>query len=572
MKDFLFKAYDFCGNAYDFDTSKTDRGILLTLKKEKISGMNNICALGEFTQAQMGDEGFYLIPRSPSQASDILVRFEKRNNIVFNQENPIMAILGIKKNDACYLIRIERNYRFHINIEAKNSKYNLSVVFELERDCPATDTNGPQEDIRIEIFFLDACDDWYDIARLEREIRLERNEITTLKEKCKTDAVEYARKYPLIRIRCAWKPSPTPVLHQTTENEPAMHIACDFKRVRELADECKAQGVEGAEFQLVGWNIKGHDGRWPQAFPVEEELGGESELINTIAHLKKLGYRISLHDNVLDAYEIADNFSFDDLTKTKDGTYESWGDWSGGCSYNICPTAQKRNAEQRVPRMMALGVNGMHYSDVISLANPSACFDKNHPLHYKSSLDITKEIMGYMKKSFGAFSSEGAMDFSLGYIDYALYTSLGAAFGNQMPDICSEAVNAYEVAYHGIVLYNPICTTVNYPIKHPQDRLTLIMRGGKPSFYFYSKFCTGTKVNWMGEDDFTCTNDEDMKKSVALIKKSLNDYKKLCHLQLEFMDKYEVTDDGVEIASYACGTTKKHEGKEIEPYGFIMID
>ena len=52
-----------------------------------------------------------------------------------------------------------------------------------------------------------------------------------------------------------------------------MRAACTFRRVRELADECKAQGLEGAEFQLVGWNLRGHDGRWPQAFPVEEALG-----------------------------------------------------------------------------------------------------------------------------------------------------------------------------------------------------------------------------------------------------------------------------------------------------------
>jgi hypothetical protein len=33
-----------------------------------------------------------------------------------------------------------------------------------------------------------------------------------------------------------------------------------------------------AQLCLVGWNQKGHDGRWPQIFPVEEALGGEEKL------------------------------------------------------------------------------------------------------------------------------------------------------------------------------------------------------------------------------------------------------------------------------------------------------
>ena len=173
------------------------------------------------------------------------------------------------------------------------------------------------------------------------------------------------------------------------------------------------------------------------------------------------------------------------------------------------------------------------------------------------------------------------MDFSNNYIDYVLYATFGSPYGTKLPDICSESVNAFEVAYHGTVLYNPMSTTINYPIKHPVERLNLIMRGGKPSIYFYSKFCTGTKVNWMGEDDFTCDGEEDMKKCVSLIRSALEDHKRLCHLQLEFMDSYDVLGDGLEMATYSDGTrlvgnfsdtAKKYEDKEIEPYGYAILN
>ena len=581
MSNYLFTAHDTCGNTFTFDQSKTDRGILLTLKKEKLKGMYNIHALGEFTRTSTGEEGFYLIPRNRNQSGDIVTRFDKREDMTFQQGQLLMSFFGFRNKDVCCLCRAERSYRLRFDVEVIGGVYSLSAVFEIERDCPDPETGLPAEDIRIEVIFLDENTSWCDMARLEREIRLERKEIVTLAKKCQREAVEYARKYPLIRIRNGWKPSPTPVLHQTLETEPPMHVACTFRRVRELAEECKAQGVEGAEFQLVGWNLRGHDGRWPQAFPVEEALGGEEELRKTAEHLKSLGYRISLHDNIMDAYEIAENFSPDDLTKTKSGGFDSWGDWSGGCSYNICPTVQRRNAQDRAPKMAALGVNGIHYSDVLSIVEPSSCFDKKHPLPFHKALDITKKNMEYMGSVFGAFSSEGAMDFSNNYIDYVLYATFGSTYGTKLPDICSESVNAFEVAYHGTVLYNPMSTTINYPIKHPVERLNLIMRGGKPSIYFYSKFCTGTKVNWMGEDDFTCDGEEDMKKCVSLIRSALEDHKRLCHLQLEFMDSYDVLGDGLEMATYSDGTrlvgnfsdtAKKYEDKEIEPYGYAILN
>lgn len=580
MDNYILDAHDTDGNSYEFEKRTTELGFLLTLKKENIKVGKSIQALSEFTKVNVGDEGFYAIPRNRTQQGDIITNFDERDDIVFSQSNTVMSFFGFKKKDMCCLIRIERSYLFRFVVEKRGKIYTLSVVFDIENDLIKEGNGTPASDINIEIVFLDKASDFNDIARTEREIRLSRGEIISLRDKCRSEAVEYARKYPLVRIRNGWKPVPTPVLHQTLENEPSMHVACTFKRVRELADEFKAQGIEGAEFQLVGWNIKGHDGRWPQAFPVDEDLGGKAELMRTAEHLKALGYRISLHDNIVDAYEIADCFSEADLTKKKNGELCKCGDWSGGRSYNICPTAQIRNAHERVPKIKALGVNGVHYSDVLSIVTPSPCYDKNHPLSFKSALEMTKEIMDYMRTEFGAFSSEGAMDFSIKHIDYALYATFGNAFGDEAPAIADALVNMFEVAYHGTILYNPMSTTINYPIKNPIDRLNLIMRGGKPSIYYYSKFCTNGKVNWMGENDFTCDGDEDMKMSVSLVKTALDDYEPLRHLQLEYMERYDYLGEGLEVATYSDGTrlvgnfsdnVKIFEDKEIEPFGYVML-
>ena len=72
-----------------------------------------------------------------------------------------------------------------------------------------------------------------------------------------------------------WEEEETVIPEQTPENEPEMHVASTFRDVSDLLDEFHKRGIDEAEFCLVGWNKSGHDGRWPQAFPVEEKLGGE---------------------------------------------------------------------------------------------------------------------------------------------------------------------------------------------------------------------------------------------------------------------------------------------------------
>ena len=56
----------------------------------------------------------------------------------------------------------------------------------------------------------------------------------------------------------------------------AFHIETEV--VKEILRRFKAAGIDNAEFCLVGWNKGGHDGAFPDLFPVEKTLGSEDEL------------------------------------------------------------------------------------------------------------------------------------------------------------------------------------------------------------------------------------------------------------------------------------------------------
>ena len=116
-----------------------------------------------------------------------------------------------------------------------------------------------------------------------------------------------------------------------------MKVAVTFDRVGDILDELKRQGVERAEICLVGWNQKGHDGRFPQVFPVEEQLGGESKLRQLIKKAQSMGFQIVCHSNSSDAYGIADTWDAEYVIKKPDGSFSTHAVYSGGRMYDVCP-------------------------------------------------------------------------------------------------------------------------------------------------------------------------------------------------------------------------------------------
>ena len=81
----------------------------------------------------------------------------------------------------------------------------------------------------------------------------------------------------------------------------------------------------------------------------------------------------------------------------------------------------------------------------------------------------------------------------------------------------------------------------------------MIEYGGRPSFYFYSKF-TNNGNNWMGEDDALADADEHLAKTVSRIKYAYDEYKKLGDTVYAHMDSHRKIAEGVYEICYSNGT------------------
>lgn len=501
------------------------------------------------TLATNEDEGYFVLPRSANNPDYSVFYYNRhKENLLKDMDRSNIPIFGMVHKDKAFLgIVSGMSHDYSLRLEQNDGKYRLYVNYLIYGE-------QPYEDLKIEYFMLDPkTADYSAVGKRYREYLLGKGRIQPISKREKTSkTLTYAKESVNIRIRQGWKPAPAEILHQTIENEPDVFVACSFSRVGDILDELKKQGVDKAEICLVGWNVKGHDGRWPQAFPVFEEAGGEDDLRKLIKKAQNMGYRIVCHSNSCDQYEIADNYDRENTRRDRDG--EPVVDrvaWSGGEMYQMCPEVAWKQAQESIPKIAQMGFFGTHYYDVLGINNPRRCWHKDHYVTAGDAVMYAEKLCTLAKEYFGGVSSEGGYDFVAPYLDYALYASFHDCV-TKKDLIDDEIIPLWQIVFHGTVLSNPCSATINPTFKDPEHMLKVIEFGGRPTYYFYSRFMNNNN-NWMGEIDCRCRDDEELCESIAKIKKGYDIYKELRYLQTEFMDKHEKVAEGVYRTTYSNG-------------------
>ena len=530
-------------------------------------GLKSVELRPDFATAKIGEEGYFVMPNGE------VGTFHEQNGERTVKNYMPMPVFGMKNPRATFVAIVTgMPYAYTLVARAKAGVYTIFPRFELA----GRDAYG---DIAVDYHLLAGEQaDYSGMAQVYRKYQLGRKACVPLKERVKgRPELAYAAKSLAIRIRLGWKPMPTSVEEQTPATEPPMKVAVTFDRVGDILNEFKRQGVERAEICLVGWNQKGHDGRFPQNFPVEEQLGGEVKLRQLITKAQAMGFQIVCHSNSSDAYRVADVWDEEYIIKKPDGTLEKNAALSGGRMYDVCPQrAYERFAQKELRDIAAFGFRGLHYIDVLTVVQPRACFDQRHPLNPNQSARWVGKIMGEAQDVLGGSASEGGHDFCCGKLDYALYASIVPPKKHPMVD---RMVPFWQLVYHGIILSNPFPPTCNYTIKDDVTRLMLVEFGGRPFFYFYSNYRDNNDA-WMGKEDLTCEDDKALSASVAKVKEGYDEFNKLAYLQPEFMEKHEAVapevfrtaySDGSEIISNYRAEAFDYKGKTVKPHAYILV-
>jgi len=516
-------------------------GERLVLPRDRIraKGAVRLDIVPEFARARKGERGFWFTPYGLYGEYDC----DDGTHFAGKDRMP-MPMFGWSNARGAYLAVVESlKYFVRENVVAKNGAYEIAAVLEREL-C-----EQPYEDLVIRYHRRPADASYAALAKIYRAEQLKRGVVRPFTARFKENKVlEQAILAPEIRIRQAWKPVPSPVKFQSPENEPPVHVAVTFARVKAIADELKRQGVADAELCLVGWNVGGHDGRWPQYFPAEPKLGGDEALKDAIRHVRGLGYLIVPHGNFVEGYTVADSWDAEWVTKNEDGSlrlYDQRGTtWGGGLPYKMCPQrSYERFCSKQIPRLAAYGFKGLGYFDVTTICEPVACHDPRHPCGRHQGVAYWGLNAALSQHAFGGFQSEGCNDYLGGGLDFSLYDFFGdpaqveTRHLEKKGALAKRVVPILQIVYNGIIAQNPFTTTMNVTLKDRCAQLKAIEFSGRPAFYFYQKFKTGGK-SWMGSEDLTCATDEELRASVGRIREGYDRYQKLKHLQLAFIEEH----------------------------------
>lgn len=506
-----------------------------------------------FGHAARGEAGYWFSPYGhygewDRDAGRFFTDDDRMTMPMFGWATPRGAWLAIITSLACYP---------KLLVEAEDGRYAVSCALDGEL-C-----SEPYEDFEIVYHPFPVGTGYAALARCYREYQLARGAVRPLRERVRDNPIlRRAVEAPEIRIRQAWKPVPSPVPHQQPENEPPVHVAITFDRVRDISRALRAAGVADAELCLVGWNIGGHDGRWPQSFPAELLLGGDKGLREAIAAVTADGYLIVPHGNFRDGYEIADSWDAEWVVKNPDGTPKAdpVNTWGGGLPYFICPRrAYERFATKDMARMAAFGFRGIGYFDVVTIVQAPPCRDPRHPCSRAEGARWWGRCAEVARREFGGFASEGSVDHFAGSLDSVLYASFDQPPAIERRDrpgreLARTMVPIFQIVYNGIIVQNPFTETVNPTIKSRYWQLKLLEYGGRPSFYFYSQFRTDG-AHWMGRNDLGCATDDELSAAVAKIKEGADLYARFVHLQYEFIDNHERLAEGVFCTSWSNGAS-----------------
>ncbi len=504
--------------------------------------------------AVKGDAGYFITTTSA-------IGTFRNDNGIYRSKRNYYSFFGMKTPRVTWIAIVKKlNLEFDFVAEVKAGNYQVFPRF-----CIGRMGFEPYEDIVVDFYPLGADASYSDMAKKYRKYQLLRGEVRPLKERIKDNpALAHMSKSILCRIAHGGKPIPKDgkgkriIKDYTLETELPMHVQVTCAQATECIRALKEMGCDYIDLHEVGWNIRGHDGRYPQLFPVEPAIGGEEGLRETIRVAKECGYFISAHTNNTDAYKIADCWSEDFIVKRKDGSLMCVGCWSGGKSYTPCPQAiYDRFILSDYEKIRELGFNGLHHVDVISAIPPRKCHDPAHPLNRRQWAAAHMKIMKHAHDVFGGFTSECGFDHVAKYLDFAFYINHKSTTRSDMLD---RYVPVWQIVYHGIIPSSAFFSDTGCSMKKDAKviRLHHAEFGGRPVFYG-----GWTKLS-----------------NLHFVKEVYDEYQKVSYLQLEFMEDHRALTDDVYLTVYGDGSEVVtnytdevfgYRGKKVSPRDYLLF-
>ena len=232
------------------------------------------------------------------------------------------------------------------------------------------------------------------------------------------------------------------------------HLFQTFAETEEQLRKLKDAGVAKVNIQLVGWNIDGHDGRYPIRFPIDPRPGGEAGFRKLVRYGQSLGYMMQVHDNHADAHR----------PEYRANLRMLWGDplprgiWGGGAIYSYNPRKLGAAEVQRdMRRLKKLGVAGLYYLDAMS-PPLEVDYDPRQGGPRRFHAEGLGWVLDQGRAVFGACGTECAFAHIVRHSDYIgdvplrnVYDGLKSA--TPVQGLVDEWVPLWHLTFHGMTIH-----------------------------------------------------------------------------------------------------------------------
>ena len=518
-----------------------------------------IDVVADCAKAKKGEAGFFVTPDGS------YMEFTQDKGF-FSAKN-LMPILGMKTpRGAAVAIVKGLSLEYKPTVEVKNGNYEIFPRFEIKNM-----EFDPYEDIVIDYYKLRGEDANYSgMARTYRNYQLSRGEVKPLKDRIKGNpTLEYTANSIYVRIKFGWRDRRAAPKEKWADLP--IIVLNTFANAKDIMKRIHEAGMKDVEVCFVGWQKGGHDGPYPDLFPINKEFGGEEGMVDAIAYGKSLGFQITSHINHHDTVKSASRYDPKNVMWGLDGKERKYTMLPGGQVYFSCfQVSYDRFLDEDLAKLKEVGFNGTQHVDVTTAILPHPCHNPLHPGNRKIQAEYQRKISQKCIDTFGAYSSEAGFDHIAGVTDYALYVLWS---GTENNPLVKRMVPLWQIVYHGIILSAPYYGTIDasYPRENEklsdsnssysylgstENRLLKFTEfGGRPAFYYI---------------DY---------KNLEPMKEMYDEYMKLRHLQFEFMESHSEISPNVFLVKYSDGSEMvcnynessfDYMGKSVKPMSYEL--
>jgi hypothetical protein len=283
-------------------------------------------------------------------------------------------------------------------------------------------------------------------ARIYRQWLRDERGLLTLEQKAKTRPAvnDFAKTY-LLKIMMGYKKA-------DLKGQGDYQSNTTYAQTQKILQQMREDGIDHITTQMVGWNAQGHDGRYPQRFPVNEDAGGESAMRELIQWGASQDIHIGVHDNFSDSYECGDDFDLANVIVGRDGKHWRNVPWAGGFNWRLCPLKSIEHAKRDMPRIASMGIKANYYMDAIGAL--TTCHSEEHPADRRTTMQGFLSIFKLAQQHFDTVSTEIAFGPYLSVTD-GVYMPHGVEFAGKFTDFVENFVDEHVPAL-AVVLHNGI--------------------------------------------------------------------------------------------------------------------